>query len=756
MKNLAALFVFIFVAIASYAQQLKLKNGEEFAVETVRKRVEYKGGQPDSTDELYRFKFKMLNKGANECKLECVLLCANVNYRMTEDKRFNYIFNSDSIRRSKLKNLFELVPAVLLLKPFTVIVDTTGKLIRTEGVDQLMQQSIDQWHITARAQPILKTGLDAFVLPLLKNVFLGQPESMLHFQSEWTDTFTGNNYKVTTIMGALLNITATNTATSFKAKYILNDVNGLLESSETTSELENEKLAYSQRIIYGKNTDLTIDTAWLNMAVGLSYWSNGFNTLTGDIDSAKAIPYFNAHDTLYHKDAYYAVRKLYMYQHLNLNSKRNVNKYYNALLEQTPNALLKGETYNLSNKLNSAVRNGNADAAYDLIRYYYKDPYFLGWLSGNPTIDLLSGANEKTWHKLLPLLIADKTMHLQPHLTALNLWLAAKDNKGNDKVVQATVKGFINMKDEYVIKGNAPYFELLTYKILINSNKQNQADALLDHTIETLERLILDTIKSNPYIFRNRLAHAYYFKYQRIAISDSVKALPYLAKAANYSPVSIRQRRYVDPNDNIILGAKDNYREEYMGKLFDIRDNQAALSIFIDNINNDIAQLDDMQKIYQLRFADKDFKKFFQDHIVTNWVEAPDFEMITLDGNKHTLADYKDKWLVIDFWGTWCGPCRDEMPEINSFNAQINAGKYPGVALLTVACNDEKTNVKNYLKGSKFNLPVSMDENIASDYRIGAFPTKVLIAPNGKMIRAASVPDLKGLISKLNDLYPAN
>ena len=50
-----------------------------------------------------------------------------------------------------------------------------------------------------------------------------------------------------------------------------------------------------------------------------------------------------------------------------------------------------------------------------------------------------------------------------------------------------------------------------------------------------------------------------------------------------------------------------------------------------------------------------------------------DYELRDLDGNLHRVSDYRGKWLIINFWATWCPPCISEMPELQSFYQQNNA-----------------------------------------------------------------------------------
>lgn len=84
---------------------------------------------------------------------------------------------------------------------------------------------------------------------------------------------------------------------------------------------------------------------------------------------------------------------------------------------------------------------------------------------------------------------------------------------------------------------------------------------------------------------------------------------------------------------------------------------------------------------------------------------APDFTLTNLDGNTHSLAEYRGKIVVLNFWATWCLPCREEMPMLSKL-----APKYDGkeVMFLAVSLDDSQTQPKipHFLEKKKITLSV--------------------------------------------------
>src|SRR5271157_1362306 len=112
---------------------------------------------------------------------------------------------------------------------------------------------------------------------------------------------------------------------------------------------------------------------------------------------------------------------------------------------------------------------------------------------------------------------------------------------------------------------------------------------------------------------------------------------------------------------------------------------------------------------------------------------APNFSLKDLNGNKLDLADYKGKVVLLDFWATWCGPCRIEIPWFMEMERQ---NKDKGFEVLGVAMDDEGWEaVKPFLAELKVNYRVVIgNDETAREYGgVDALPTTFLIDREGKV-----------------------
>lgn len=134
---------------------------------------------------------------------------------------------------------------------------------------------------------------------------------------------------------------------------------------------------------------------------------------------------------------------------------------------------------------------------------------------------------------------------------------------------------------------------------------------------------------------------------------------------------------------------------------------------------------------------------------------APDFTLDLLGGGKVTLADLRGKVVLVNFWTSWCPPCRLEMPAIEkTYRSYKDLGFV--VIGLNLTAQDSEKDAANFIKEFGLTFPIALDRNnaVGNLYRVAALPTSYFIDRNG-MIRSVVVggPMSEALIqSKVEEL----
>ena len=120
-------------------------------------------------------------------------------------------------------------------------------------------------------------------------------------------------------------------------------------------------------------------------------------------------------------------------------------------------------------------------------------------------------------------------------------------------------------------------------------------------------------------------------------------------------------------------------------------------------------------------------------------VPAPDFTLVDQYGNEHTLSDYKGKTVFLNFWATWCGPCRSEMPEIQALYEKYGENEEDlvvlGVATPNLGQEGSAEDIAAFLEDQGYTFPTVMDETgfISAMYGISAYPTTFMIDADGNV-----------------------
>lgn len=111
---------------------------------------------------------------------------------------------------------------------------------------------------------------------------------------------------------------------------------------------------------------------------------------------------------------------------------------------------------------------------------------------------------------------------------------------------------------------------------------------------------------------------------------------------------------------------------------------------------------------------------------------APDFELTTLDGETVKLSDFRGKRVMLNFWATWCPPCRAEMPDMQRFHEDKD------VVILAVNLRETETNtqkVQDFIDERDLTFQILLDEKtaVANRYQIQPIPSSFMIDSDGRI-----------------------
>ena len=116
---------------------------------------------------------------------------------------------------------------------------------------------------------------------------------------------------------------------------------------------------------------------------------------------------------------------------------------------------------------------------------------------------------------------------------------------------------------------------------------------------------------------------------------------------------------------------------------------------------------------------------------------APDFTLTDLEGNSVTLSEYRGKVVFINFWATWCPPCRAEMPDIESLYQEY---KDKGLVVIGIDIGEPEATVRQFVQRGGYSWTFVLDNTggVAANYNIRAIPTSFFIDREG-VIQAVNI-----------------
>jgi len=138
--------------------------------------------------------------------------------------------------------------------------------------------------------------------------------------------------------------------------------------------------------------------------------------------------------------------------------------------------------------------------------------------------------------------------------------------------------------------------------------------------------------------------------------------------------------------------------------------------------------------------------------------KVPGFTAELIDGQPFSLDDLEGSYVLLDFWGSWCGPCRYENPSLVELHKKYNGKKFndaKGFEIVSVAIETNEMRWKSAIKADKLNWPhhiVQLDRfdgAIATQYGVKEIPTKYLLDKSGSVLMVnPSFEEIKAFLDK--------
>ncbi len=130
--------------------------------------------------------------------------------------------------------------------------------------------------------------------------------------------------------------------------------------------------------------------------------------------------------------------------------------------------------------------------------------------------------------------------------------------------------------------------------------------------------------------------------------------------------------------------------------------------------------------------------------------EAVDFTLPALGGGDVSLSDFRGQWVVVNYWATWCAPCRKEMPELSELHEQR-----PDVTVLGLAFEDVEDNqYEEFLEAAPVSYPILKVDVYAPPEPFGTpkvLPTTIILDPEGRAVKAFLGPVTRASIEAFID-----
>jgi thiol-disulfide isomerase/thioredoxin len=326
------------------------------------------------------------------------------------------------------------------------------------------------------------------------------------------------------------------------------------------------------------------------------------------------------------------------------------------------------------------------------------------------------------------------------------LWTKVQEANGNSSLLGPLVRAFIDKEltpEKFYVNRTGRYGLLIYYISSKHPELKPATDELFSIIHTNLSR---NQIKAADTTSRSDLEKRAWYRYlyasvnftQAQAVHEPAKKESFLRAAFEFSP------DLIDKNNKsayfydmyFLFDGERTFENDYLEFLTGTStDKKEVLKTILQIALSNPEYKRRLKEFYAANFSATKFDDYWMDAINTNAKPAPQILLAQLDKNSFSSKQLKGKWILLDFWGTWCGPCRKEHPDLQKFYKETITRNSQKISLLTVACKDTEQKVIDYISSFKYTFPVAMSDNkIENTYPVQGYPTKILITPQGRYL----------------------
>ena len=422
----------------------------------------------------------------------------------------------------------------------------------------------------------------------------------------------------------------------------------------------------------------------------------------------------------------------------------------NLLLISTSIAQIPKEAFPLTNSISDLWFNGETEKAVEssveLYRLY--PPMFIERIH-NTLAQLIQNDSKLYGQKYLEQLLLIKNEEINKIISPIYLWCnAINATKENDfKKIVEELNSILTDSANY--ESETERYCLL---ILQELDKKTAIDAkdkekILQKTINTLEKYpYIDKVMAGRSAGEKRAWHRYLLAYSYnylYTVKPNVEE--YLKKASDYSPdQNDRQYKQAYFYDAALLTGNTiefGFQPKYQKYLIDNNRNSEALNLLseIAFMNPSDDNMKSLQDYYGKLKNTEPFNNFWRNYVHKMGKPVPNVK-IQFEKEELDLTKKSGNWIYIDVWGTWCSPCREELPALQSFFIENNNNN--NLKIYTFSFGSQ--NLKDFMDNNNYTFPVSEIDKQTSDlFEVSGYPTKILISPDRNFIKIPFGADWK-------------